>query len=114
MGKKQSFSGPMLLFEADVPGDFGGAKSIFHHLNDMGRAGKRCSVPIFGGLSAIMEADTQRDAGSATAASCQDAKVDKHMPMDVLGFCGICKFLKEFLNSGHSASFLRLFDSVPN
>jgi hypothetical protein len=61
-----------------------------------------------------MEPDTQRDAGPTVDAACQDAKAAKHMSMDVLGFCGIFRFLKELFNPGHPASFLRLLDPVPD
>lgn len=36
------------------------------------------------------------------------------MAMDILRFCGIFGFLKEFFDARHTSSFLGLFDAIPN
>ena len=51
----------------------------------MGRNENGCTIPAFGIPEAIMEEDTQGDAGPAAAASRQDAKAAKHMPMNTIG-----------------------------
>ena len=61
-----------------------------------------------------METDAQGDTGPVSRISGQNPKPAKHMAIDILRFCGIFGFLKELLNARHTASFLGLFDAVPN
>ncbi len=44
----------------------------------------------------------------------QDSKAAEHMSMDILGLCGVFRFLKEFFHAGHAAAFLGLLDPVPH
>ncbi len=47
-----------------------------------------------------METNGQRNTGPVSDAAGQDSKAAEHMAMDILGLCGIFRFLKEFFMPG--------------